>query len=191
MSQGLRAPKLGLRSAALVVVCAVAGVLGVTLTGCSSNAFDHPQGEPVITGVVRVEQPTVQAGDRVRAELVLHNSSGHARLLDRGCPHGFIQLTLSKAALTAGGIWALPACTSATFTARPGTTTYPLAIPASYSTCGMRGHKRQAGIPQCVPPGNSAPPLPSGSYMVRIAASDAKLQHELAHVRPGRVQIVR
>lgn len=159
----------------------------------AARAAGH--GRPAITGFVRLETGTVRGGATLRATLVLHNSSSRTRVLDRGCPHGFIQLTLSrvprgKGDATAGGFWALPACSFATFVAHPGITRYRLKITADYGACLMRGGKSLTPMVHCLQPGNRAPPLPAGRYRVAIATVDKKLQRELAGVRPVYVRIV-
>jgi hypothetical protein len=184
---------MGTRRFALPAVIA----LSLVAAGCGSSGGTAPPADsaarnakPTISGFVRSDTATVRRGAKVRAELVLHNSSDRTRVLARGCPHGFIQLVLSSRTLTASPAWALPACADATFVARPGRTTYRLEVPATYLACTMRGHRPQAGSIQCLP-GNRLPPLPAGTYAVSIVASSSRLQHELALVRPAHVRVVR
>jgi hypothetical protein len=158
-------------------------------TGARSNGASLRH-QPVVTGVVRIDRSTLRAGAELRAELVLHNSSSRARVLARGCPHGFVQLVLSSRTLTASPLWALPACSDATFVARSGTTTYRLKVATTLLGCTMRGHQPSPGMPACLP-GNRMPPLPAGTYAVSVAASSIQLQHELAHVRPAHVRVLR
>ncbi|HUY59832.1 MAG TPA: hypothetical protein VMV16_08995 [Solirubrobacteraceae bacterium] len=169
----------------------------LVVAGCGSSRGTAPPASSAarynkltISGFVRSDTPTVRRGAKVHAELVLHNSSDRTRVLARGCPHGFVQLMLSSRTLTVSPAWALPACSDATFVARPGTTTYPLEVPATYLACTMRGHQSQAGSIQCLP-GNRMPPLPAGTYAVSVVASSIQLQHELAHVRSTHVRILR
>jgi hypothetical protein len=181
------------RRIALPAVIAASLVVG----GCgSSGGIVSPassparHAKPTISGLVQADTATVRAGTKVRADLVLHNSSDRTRVLASGCPHGFVQLTLSSRTLTASPAWALPACSDATFVARPGTTVYRLEAPATYLGCTMRGHRPQGGSIQCLP-GNRMPPLPAGTYAVGIVASSIRLQHELAQVRSTHVRILR
>ncbi|MDE3131980.1 MAG: hypothetical protein KGL16_12590 [Acidobacteriota bacterium] len=151
---------------------------------------------PTVTGSLRLEHARVRAGERVVAVLVLHNSSARTRILDHGCPHGFIQLTLAKVprgngSATAGGFWALPACSFATFVAHPGITRYRLSVAANYGACLMPHGKSLTPMVHCLQPGNRAPPLPAGRYRVAVAAVDKKLQRKLAMVRPVYVRIAR
>jgi hypothetical protein len=185
---------MGTRSIALPVVIAAS----LVVAGCGSSGGAAPPGgsaarytkTTTIRGLVRSDTATVRAGAKVHAELVLHNSTGRARVLARGCPHGFVQLTLSSRSLTTSPAWALPACSDATFVARPGTTVYRLEVPATYLACTMRGHRAQAGSVQCLP-GNRMPPLPAGTYALSVVASSIELQRELAHVRSTDVRILR
>jgi len=172
--------------AALLVV-AGCGSGGGTAPPASSST---PPTKPTISGLVRADTATVRGGAKVHAELVLRNSSDRTRVLAHGCPHGFVQLMLSSRTLTVSPAWALPACSNATFVARPGTTTYPLEVPATYLACTMRGHRPQRGSIQCLP-GNRMPPLPAGTYAVSVVASNIRLQHELTHVRSAHVRVLR
>ena len=184
---------MGTRRFALLTVIA----LSLVAAGCGSSGGTAPPAgsaarytKPTVTGLVRSDTATVRRGAKVHAELVLHNSSDRTRVLARGCPHGFVQLMLSSRRLTVSPAWATPACSYATFVARPGTTTYRLEVPATYLACTMRGHRPQAGSVQCLR-GNRMPPLPAGSYAISLVASSRQLQHELALVRPARVRVVR
>jgi hypothetical protein len=179
------------RRALLAVIGASLLAAGCGASGGSASPASSAAryAKPTISGLVRSDTPTVRRGAKVRAELVLHNSSGRTRVLARGCPHGFIQLMLSSRMLTVSPSWALPACDDATFVARPGTTTYRLEVPATYLACTMRGHRPQAGSVQCLR-GNRMPPLPAGTYAISLVASSRQLQHELAHVRPAQVRVL-
>jgi len=178
----------------IALPAAIAASLVVAGCGSSGGTARHASfardSTPTISGLVRSDTATVRAGAKVRADLVLHNNSDRTRVLARGCPHGFVELMLSSRTVTASPAWALPACSDATFVARPGTTIYRLEVPATYLGCTMRGHPATGGTPSCLP-GNRMPPLPTGAYTVSVVASSIQLQHELAHVRSAHVRVLR
>ena len=173
------------RARRALIGCLLVGALAAGVSACSTDLTVFGGNQRTLTGAIVVQRTTVHGGRLVRAELVLHNISGHPIVLFRGCSFQFLDLVLARGTVTNRAIFLTPLCRpGVTFVAHPGTTIYHLATAAGYNTCSP------SGVPRCPGRRGRMPALPSGGYTVTVRASSVRLQHELAHVRSGWVQII-
>ncbi len=198
----------GLAAGAVMVALAACGTGGTafegavskrTRTGVSTRAQIRTSGStpaapvsprrPSLTGRLRLARQTVPGGGTVHAELILHSSAHHVRVLDHACPGQFIALVLSGRGGRTSFLWSDQLCRPGVpFSVRPGTTVFQLEARATVGQCIMVGHKPPLNVPQCLP-GNRMPALPAGTYEASITARDAALEADLADVGPVRVQV--
>lgn len=153
---------------ALVIVVGLVILPGVAMAGCSSasqlgaprtpKASSHASVRALAPVSARVVLPAraMAAGSSMSAHVVISNNSGRA-IHTGGCLSLF-QVALVSTSYHPQPAW--PLCLQS-FTIRPGQSSYPVTVAASYDQCSQ-GRPKDT-IKACRP-GGHPPPLPPGTY---------------------------
>lgn len=188
-------------AAVLVVVVVLAAALGVgtthrTIPGAHSLS---PHGRAAITGAIQLDQHDVQAGGTLRGRIVFENRTSSTRVLERGCKvDGLyaVGLRASDGSLQSPAFSLVGCSPEQELIARPGQTTYPFKLQATYGSCLQRakgqGSRGSASwMPPCLENAEHirdiAPPLPVGIYTA-VFVPDGKWHGP--RVQPARLRVI-
>jgi hypothetical protein len=154
----------------------------VILAACTSGSVVPPQDHTTTVPHVqrplsaRIEIPlSITAGSIVTARVVVQNSTGHA-LHEYGCGSPFA-VVLGNDQIIPRVVWAM--CLMP-ITIPVGTSSWPVTVLGSYSSCGPDGNPIRCDGQ------HRLPPLPPGAYEATLF----QLHHLVPRPTPASVQVV-